>query len=124
MPGYEEYDLYPHDLAKAKQLIGEANPSDMDITVWTDNEPDRKRIGAYYQDVLNELGFNATLKIINGDIYFTTIGNLKTPDLDTGFARLVPGLPAPERLLRAAAVRRKHPADQQQQLRPDRHPGR
>ena len=57
----------------------------MDITVWTDDEPDRKRIGAYYQDVLNQLGFHTTLKIIGGDIYFTTIGNLKTPDLDTGF---------------------------------------
>ena len=86
MPGYQEYKLYPGpDMAKAQQLMQEANPSDMDITVWTDDEPDRKRIGAYYQDVLNQLGFNTTLKIIGGDIYFTTIGNLKTPDLDTGF---------------------------------------
>jgi peptide/nickel transport system substrate-binding protein len=87
MPGYQDYaDLYPGpDLEKAKALIAEANPSDMDITVWTNDEPDRKRIGAYYQDVLNQLGFNTTLKIIAGDVYFTTIGNLKTPDLDTGF---------------------------------------
>jgi peptide/nickel transport system substrate-binding protein len=86
MPGYQEYKLYPGpDLEKAKALIAEANPSDMDITVWTNDEPDRKRIGAYYQDVLNSLGFNTTLKIIAGDVYFTTIGNLKTPDLDTGF---------------------------------------
>ena len=86
MPGYQEYKLYPGpDLEKAKALLAEANPSDMDITVWTNDEPDRKRIGAYYQDVLNSLGFNTTLKIIAGDVYFTTIGNLKTPDLDTGF---------------------------------------
>jgi peptide/nickel transport system substrate-binding protein len=86
MPGYQEYKLYPGpDLEKAKALIAEANPSDMDITVWTNDEPDRKRIGAYYQDVLNSLGFKTTLKIIAGDVYFTTIGNLKTPDLDTGF---------------------------------------
>jgi peptide/nickel transport system substrate-binding protein len=86
MPGYQEYKLYPGpDLDKAKALIAQAHPSDMDITVWTNDEPDRKRIGAYYQDVLNSLGFNTTLKIIGGDIYFTTIGNLKTPDLDTGF---------------------------------------
>jgi peptide/nickel transport system substrate-binding protein len=86
MPGYQEYKLYPGpDLDKAKALIAQANPSDMDITVWTDDEPDRQRIGAYYQDVLNQLGFHTTLKIIGGDIYFTTIGNLKTPDLDTGF---------------------------------------
>jgi len=86
MPGYQEYKLYPGpDLNKAKALLAQAHPSDMDITVWTDDEPDRKRIGAYYQDVLNQLGFHTTLKIIGGDIYFTTIGNLKTPDLDTGF---------------------------------------
>ncbi len=89
MPGYQEYKLYPGpDLAKAKALIAEANPSDMDITVWTNDEPDRKRIGAYYQDVLNSLGFHTTLKIIGGDIYFTTIGNtaprISTPGSTTG----------------------------------------
>jgi peptide/nickel transport system substrate-binding protein len=96
MPGYEEYKLYPGpDLDKAKQLLAQAHPSDMDITVWTDDEPDRKRIGAYYQDVLNQLGFHTTLKIIGGDVYFTTIGNLKTPDLDTGFADWFQDYPHP-----------------------------
>jgi peptide/nickel transport system substrate-binding protein len=96
MPGYQEYKLYPGpDLTKAKQLIAQAHPSDMDITVWTDDEPDRKRIGAYYQDVLNQLGFHTTLKIIGGDVYFTTIGNLKTPDLDTGFADWFQDYPHP-----------------------------
>ena len=96
MPGYEEYKLYPGpDLEKAKQLIAQANPSDMDITVWTDDEPDRKRIGAYYQDVLNQLGFKTTLKIVGGDVYFATIGNAKTPDLDTGFADWFQDYPHP-----------------------------
>jgi peptide/nickel transport system substrate-binding protein len=96
MPGYQEYKLYPGpDLNKAKALLAQAHPSDMDITVWTDDEPDRKRIGAYYQDVLNSLGFHTTLKIIGGDVYFTTIGNLKTPDLDTGFADWFQDYPHP-----------------------------
>ena len=117
MPGYQEYKLYPGpDMNKAKQLIAEANPADKDITVWTDDEPDRKRIGEYYHDLLTQLGFNATLKVIAGDVYWTTIGNQSTPDLDTGFARLVPGLPAPGRLLPSAAARRQHPADERQQL--------
>ena len=72
--------------------------------------------GAYYQDVLKKLGFNAKLKTINADNYFTVIGNETTPDLDTGWIRLVRGLPEPERLLPAAAGRRKHPADQQHEL--------
>jgi peptide/nickel transport system substrate-binding protein len=96
IPGYQEYKLYPGpDLEKAKALIAQAHESDMDITVWTDDEPDRKRIGAYYQDVLNQLGFHTTLKIIGGDVYFTTIGNLKTPDLDTGFSDWFQDYPHP-----------------------------
>jgi peptide/nickel transport system substrate-binding protein len=96
MPGYQEYKLYPGpDLDKAKALLAQAHESDMDITVWTDDEPDRKRIGAYYQDVLNQLGFHTTLKIIGGDVYFTTIGNLKTPDLDTGFGDWFQDYPHP-----------------------------
>ncbi len=64
MPGHQEYKLYPGpDMNKAKQLIAEANPADRDITVWTDDEPDRKRIGEYYHDLLTQLGFNATLKV-------------------------------------------------------------
>jgi peptide/nickel transport system substrate-binding protein len=101
MPGYEEYKLYPGpDMAKAKALIAEANPVDKDITVWTDDEPDRKRIGEYYHDVLTQLGFNATLKVIAGDVYFTTIGNQSTPDLDTGFADWFQDFPHPDDFFR------------------------
>ena len=101
MPGYDEYTLYPGpDVEKAKTLLAEANPADKDITVWTDDEPDRKRIGQYYQDLLKELGFNADLKVISGDTYFQTIGNLSTPDLDTGFADWFQDFPHPDDFFR------------------------
>lgn len=101
MPGYEEFKLYPGpDMAKAKALIAEANPADRDITVWTNDEPDRKRIGEYYHDLLNQLGFNATLKVIAGDVYFTTIGNQSTPDLDTGFGNWFQDFPHPDDFFR------------------------
>ena len=101
MPGYEEYKLYPGpDMAKAKQLIAEANPTDRDITVWTDDEPDRKRLGEYYHDLLNQLGFNATLKVVAGDVYFATIGNTSTPDLDTGFIDWFQDFPHPDDFFR------------------------
>ncbi|MCV7355189.1 ABC transporter substrate-binding protein [Mycolicibacterium fluoranthenivorans] len=101
MPGYEEYKLYPGpDLNKAKALIAEANPADKDITVWTDDEPDRKRIGEYYHDVLTQLGFNATLKVIAGDVYWATIGNQSTPDVDTGFADWFQDFPHPDDFFR------------------------
>ena len=101
MPGYQEYKLYPGpDMAKAQQLMAEANPSDKDITVWTDDEPDRKRLGEYYEDLLKQLGFNTTLKVIAGDVYFTTIGNEKTPDLDTGFSDWFQDFPHPDDFFR------------------------
>jgi peptide/nickel transport system substrate-binding protein len=101
MPGYQEFKLYPGpDMNKAKQLIAEANPPDKDITVWTDDEPDRKRIGEYYHDLLTQLGFNATLKVIAGDVYWTTIGNQSTPDVDTGFADWFQDFPHPDDFFR------------------------
>jgi peptide/nickel transport system substrate-binding protein len=95
MPGHEEYDLYPYDMAKAKALLEEANPSDRKITVWTDNESPNDEAGAFYQDVLNELGFDTTLKTINADNYYTVIGNSSTPDLDTGWIAFVQDYPHP-----------------------------
>ena len=101
MPGYDEYKLYPGpDMNKAKQLLAEANPADKDITVWTDDEPDRTRLGEYSHDLLTQLGFNATLKVIAGDVYWATIGNQSTPDIDTGFADWFQDFPHPDDFFR------------------------
>jgi peptide/nickel transport system substrate-binding protein len=95
LPGYKKFELYPHDMAKAKSMIEEANPSDRNITVWTDTEGPHVETGEYYEDVLKKLGFNTKLKVINADNYFTVIGNLSTPDLDTGFADWIQDYPHP-----------------------------
>jgi peptide/nickel transport system substrate-binding protein len=95
MPGYKKFELYPHDIAKAKQMVQEAHPSDMDITVWTDTENPNNEAGEYYEGVLKELGFNTKLKIINADNYFTVIGNRSTPDLDTGWSDWYEDYPHP-----------------------------
>jgi peptide/nickel transport system substrate-binding protein len=95
MPGYEQFELYPYDLEKAKEMIKEANPSDTDITVWTDTESPNNEAGEYLNEVLKELGFNTTLKIINADNYFTVIGNLSTPDLDAGWSDWFQDYPHP-----------------------------
>jgi len=95
MPGYEKLELYPHDMEKAKELLKEANPSDMDITVWTDTESPNNEAGEYYEGVLKELGFNTKLKILNADNYFTVIGNQSTPELDTGWSDWFQDYPHP-----------------------------
>jgi peptide/nickel transport system substrate-binding protein len=86
MPGHEAFDLYPHSMAKAKELLAEANPSDRKITVWTNDEDVNKEAGVYYNGVLEELGFDTTLKVIKATVYFPpVVGNKNTPDLDTGW---------------------------------------
>ena len=95
MPGYKKFELYPHNLAKAKAMIKEAHPSDMDITVWTDTESPNNEAGEYYESVLKQLGFHTTLKILNADNYFTVIGNVSTPNLDTGWADWYQDYPHP-----------------------------
>jgi peptide/nickel transport system substrate-binding protein len=95
MPGYEKFDLYPHDMAKAKEMLKEANPSDLNITVWTDTESPNNEAGEYYEGVLKEMGFNTKLKVINADNYFTVIGNQSTPDLDTGWSDWFEDYPHP-----------------------------
>jgi peptide/nickel transport system substrate-binding protein len=95
MPGYEQFELYPHSMDKAEELMKEANPSDMNITVWTDTESPNNEAGEYFNEILKELGFNTTLKQINADNYFTVIGNLSTPDLDAGWSDWFQDYPHP-----------------------------
>lgn len=94
MPGYEKFEPYPYDMAKAKAMIREANPSDTEITVWTDSLSPNDDAGAYYQDVLDQLGFDVELKVL-GDNFFSVIGNTSTPDLDTGWVNWFEDYPHP-----------------------------
>jgi len=95
MPGYEQFDLYPYNLEKARQLIREAAPKDRTITVWTDSESPNDDAGFYYKLALQQLGFHVTLKIVNPDNYFFVIGSRHTADLDTGFADWFQDYPHP-----------------------------
>ncbi len=95
MPGYEKFDLYPHDMEKAKQLIAEADPSDRQVTVWTDSESPNDEAAEYYEGVLRELGFETKLKVVNPDNFFVIATNLSTPDLDTGWSSWVEDYPHP-----------------------------
>lgn len=95
MPGHEEFELYPHDMVKAKELIAEANPADREVTVWADNESPTNEATEYFADVLGKLGFDVTLKKVNPDNYFPIIGNDATPDLDAGWASWFQDYPHP-----------------------------
>jgi peptide/nickel transport system substrate-binding protein len=99
MPGYEKFELFPHNVAKAKELVAESGVKDKEVTVWTDSESPNNDAGTYYAGVLNEIGLKAELKILNPDNYFTVIGNTSTPNLDTGFADWFQDYPHPNDFL-------------------------
>jgi peptide/nickel transport system substrate-binding protein len=111
MPGYRKFDLYPHNMRKARRLMREADPSDRRITVWTDSESPNDLAGIYYRHVLQELGFHARLKILNPDNYFTVIGNRRTANLDTGFADWFQDYPHPNDFLQLLLATKPTPFD-------------
>ena len=90
----QEVRPLPARHGKGEGADQEANPSDRNITVWTDSEPENGE-ATYYQSVLTKLGFNAKLKEINADNYSTIIGNENTPNLDTGWSDWFEDYPHP-----------------------------
>jgi peptide/nickel transport system substrate-binding protein len=95
MPGHETIHPYPHDLAKARELIAAADPSEREVTVWTDDYAPNKQAGEYYESVLGEIGLKPTLKVMSTANYTTIIGNESTPNLDTGWAAWYMDYPHP-----------------------------
>jgi peptide/nickel transport system substrate-binding protein len=95
MVGYGKFELYPHDMKRARRLIAKAHPRDREITVWTDTESPNFEAGDYYARVLRKLGFRAHLKVVDADSYFTVIGKGSTPDLDTGWSDWFEDYPHP-----------------------------
>lgn len=95
MPGYRKFALYPYDLAKAKEMVAQADPADRQVTVWTNNIAPNDEAGEYFQGVLEQLGFDVTLKAVNGASYFTLISNQSTPELDAGWSNWLLDYPHP-----------------------------
>jgi peptide/nickel transport system substrate-binding protein len=104
MPGYtEEIDLSacpwgdPNeapDLEKAKRLIREAGAEGAEITVWGNSDEPTPKVTQAYADQLNQIGFDAEPKIVNGAVYFQTIGNQKS-EAQTGFTNWFADFPHP-----------------------------
>ncbi|MGI8557543.1 MAG: ABC transporter substrate-binding protein [Solirubrobacteraceae bacterium] len=83
------------DLAKAKQLVQQSGMAGTALTVWGENVSPRKDYVDTYTSVLNQIGFKATEKLIARATYFNTIGNAKTPNVQTGFADWQQDFPNP-----------------------------
>ena len=108
MPGYdEELDTSgcpwgdpskPPDLEKARQMIKDAGVAGMDVTVYGNNDDPTDKVTEAYADMLTKMGFNAKPKILDGGVYFQTIGNQKTK-AQTGFTNWFQDFPHPKNFM-------------------------
>jgi len=85
MVGYQEYSPCPWgdpngagNIAKAKSLIQAAGATGTKVTVWTNSKAPRPAIGEYLRSTLNEIGLKASVKTLNQQVYFSTIGRAST----------------------------------------------
>jgi peptide/nickel transport system substrate-binding protein len=93
-PQYKKHNLYPYNLAKAKQLIKSAGVTGTPVTVWGSNRDTSRKPVEYLQDVLKKIGLKPTLKIIDASIYWSTIGN-QANKAQIGFADWFQDYPHP-----------------------------
>jgi peptide/nickel transport system substrate-binding protein len=82
------------DLKKAQQMIKEAGAEGAKVTVWGDNVDPTPAVTQAYADQLNEMGLDAEPKILDGGVYFQTIGNEST-EAQTGFLNWFGDFPHP-----------------------------
>jgi peptide/nickel transport system substrate-binding protein len=85
LQGHEPLDPCPYgdpnepgDLEKARQLITDAGVKGDSVDVYTNNDDNRPEIGQYLADLLTKIGLKPDLKVLDGGVYFQTVGNDKT----------------------------------------------
>ncbi|HEY5332403.1 MAG TPA: ABC transporter substrate-binding protein, partial [Solirubrobacterales bacterium] len=103
LPGYRKSSLYPHDMARARQLIAAADPSVRDITLWTYAERGDLtpvEFNVYLAAVLEELGFTVHLKVLRPERYFALIEGPGQADPDAGLSGYSANYPDPDDFLR------------------------
>lgn len=104
-PGYDEtFDTTgcpwgdpnkPPDIEKARQMIKDAGVAGAKVTVYGNNDDPTDKVTEAYADQLNKMGFKATPKILDGGVYFQTIGSAKEAP-QTGFANWFADFPHPK----------------------------
>ncbi len=71
---YQEHHLYPHDLAKAKQLIQQAGATGASVQIWTTNADPAPKAAEYLASALSQIGLNVTgVKAVDDSVYWDTL---------------------------------------------------
>ncbi len=74
------------NIAKAKALLKQSGLAGTSVTVWSETRQPRQAWMTAYTQMLNQIGFKATQKLLSDSTYFTTIGQSKKLHPQTGFA--------------------------------------
>jgi peptide/nickel transport system substrate-binding protein len=85
----------PPDIEKARQMIKDAGVAGAEVTVYGNNDDPTDKVTEAYADQLTKLGFKAKPKILDGGVYFQTIGSAKEAP-QTGFANWFQDFPHPK----------------------------
>jgi peptide/nickel transport system substrate-binding protein len=76
---YHEPNLYPHNLAKAKQLVQQAGAVGAPVQVWTTNAAPAPEAAQYLASVLSSIGLKVTgVRTIDDSVYWDELLNEKT----------------------------------------------
>ncbi len=65
------------NLAKAKALVKQSGMAGQPVTVWAQSGTPTQQWMTYYVQFLNQIGFKATIKLIDNSVYAQTIGELR-----------------------------------------------
>jgi peptide/nickel transport system substrate-binding protein len=105
LPGYDEAldveecpwgnPTEPPDLEKARQMIQDEGVDGMKVTVYGNNDDPSDKVTEAYADMLNKMGFDTEVKILDGGVYFQTIGSAKEAP-QTGFLNWFQDFPHPK----------------------------
>jgi peptide/nickel transport system substrate-binding protein len=119
MQGYEKIEDCPFgdpnaapDLEKAKQMIKDAGVEGDKVTVWGNTEDQTKKVTEYLESVMKEIGFDAKSQIVDGEVYFQTIGAQKTK-AQAGFANWFQDYPHPANFMFLVDPRTIQPTNNQ-----------
>lgn len=101
IPGYRKIEPCPWgdpdespDLEKARRALRQSSYDGEEVVVWGSNDDPTQKVTEAYAQMLNEIGFRAKPRIIDGGVYDDTVGNQKTK-AQTGFANHFADFPSP-----------------------------
>jgi peptide/nickel transport system substrate-binding protein len=108
VPGYDESlegegcpwgdPVKPPDIERARELIREAGAEGAEVTVYGNTDDPTGKVTEAYSDMLNQMGLKAEPRILDGGVYFQTIGSAETR-AQTGFANWFQDFPHPKNFM-------------------------